>query len=135
MSRSAALPQVPFTYPSAVESPVVLCVDDDPEILELLEDVLTACGLRPICTTDCQLALRLSASEPIDVAVLDYHMPEMDGVTLAEAMRASKPDLPMILFSGAPLPLEALATVSHVVHKREGAMRLADTVLAFVRER
>jgi len=133
MSRSAAVPQVPFTYPSTIESPLVLCVDDDPGILELLEDVLTACGLRPICTSDCNLALRLSAVEPVDVAVLDYNMPQMDGITLASAMRKNKPDLPMILFTGAPLPTEAIEKVSRVVPKGEGAMRLAQTILAFVR--
>ncbi|ABF39942.1 response regulator receiver protein [Candidatus Koribacter versatilis Ellin345] len=134
MARSAIVPQVPFTYPALAEAPLVLCVDDEPAILELLEDVLTACGLRPLCTDDCNLALTL-CEEPIDLVVLDYHMPQMDGLTLATKIRERNPNLPMIFFSGAPLPVESLAHASRVVHKSEGAMRLATTILQSIRAR
>ncbi len=132
MGASARVCKVPFAYPDVSQAPLVLCVDDDPAILELLEDVLTSCGARAICTDDCALALRLAATEPVDAVVVDYHMPEMDGLSLATAMRRDKPELPMILFSGAPLPLEAFATATRVVHKREGAMQLADTIFQFI---
>jgi CheY-like chemotaxis protein len=118
---------VPFAYPAVTDAPLVLCVDDDPLILELLEDVLTACGLRPICTDDPRVALRL-AGEPIDLVVLDYHMPEMDGLTLATKIRERKAAVPVIFFSGGPLPLESLATASRVVHKSDGVMYLADAI-------
>lgn len=128
-------PGFPFTYPAAADAPVVLCVDDDAAILELLEDVLTACGIRAICTSDCETALRLTAAEPIDLVVVDYHMPEMDGLTLAQQMRAQKSALPMILFSGAPLPIEALHTVSRIVAKGDGALYLADAILDSLKPR
>ena len=134
MARSCFLPvqskttfAVPFAYPAVADAPLVLCVDDDPLILELLEDVLTACGLRPICTDDYRAALILG-SEPIDLAVLDYNMPEMDGLTLAFKLRERKSDLPVIFFSGGPLPLDTLATASRVVHKSDGVMHLADVI-------
>jgi signal transduction histidine kinase/DNA-binding response OmpR family regulator len=38
-----------------------------------------------------------------DLAILDMHMPEMDGLTLARGIRAEKSDLPMILFSSLGL--------------------------------
>lgn len=122
-------PVLPFSYPAVADSPLVLCVDDDPGILELLEDALTACGLRAICTTDCSTALRLVRMEPIDLVVLDYQMPQMDGLTLAQQIRRHKPRMPMIMFSGALLPCEALDIVSRIVHKGDGAMPLADAVL------
>lgn len=114
--------QFTFTYPAVAETPLILCVDDDPGILELLEDVFTACGLRALCTSECATALRWIASEPIDLVVLDYQMPEMDGLTLAQQMRRHKSQLPMILFSGARLPCEAVAIVSRIVRKGEGAV-------------
>jgi CheY-like chemotaxis protein len=119
-----------FAYPALMDSPLVLCVDDDPGILELLEDVLTALGLRAICTSDCELALKLVGTEPVDVAVLDYHMPQMDGLTLAKAIRDKKAELPVILFSGAPLPVGSLALATRIVHKGEGALQLADAILS-----
>lgn len=120
---------LPFSYPAVVESPLVLCVDDDPGILELLEDVLTACGLRAICTSDCSTALKLVRTEPVDLVVLDYQMPQMDGLTLAQQIRRYKLRVPMIMFSGALLPCEALDIVSRIVRKGDGAVPLADAVL------
>ena len=126
--QEKSAPELPFTYPAISDSPLVLCIDDDPGILELLDDVLTACGLRAICTSDCMTAMRLVASEPIDVVVLDYHMPQMDGLTLARNLRRSNSRLPMIMFSGTPLPIEALEVVSRLVGKGDGALLLADAI-------
>lgn len=138
MSRACFAPvrlkeksQVPFTYPALTDAPLVLCVDDDPLILELLEDVLTACGVRPICTDDHRVALAL-LNEPIDLVVLDYHMPQMDGLTLATKIRERKAKLPMIFYSGSPLPVESLALASRVVHKGEGVVPLADAIFASI---
>ncbi|WP_163362102.1 response regulator, partial [Klebsiella aerogenes] len=44
-------------------------------------------------------ALQLALSEPFDLAVLDMHMPEMDGVALARRLRDLKPALPRVLFT------------------------------------
>ena len=122
-----------FAYPDPSDAPLVLCVDDDPAILELLEDILTACGLRAICTSDCVTAMRLTASEPVDLIVLDYHMPQMDGLTLARRLRRYKAQVPMIMYSGTVLPLDAFEVVSRVVRKGEGALPLADAVLDTLR--
>ncbi len=41
----------------------------------------------------------LKNEEKFDLAVLDMHMPEMDGLTLAGKVRTLRPDLPLVLFS------------------------------------
>jgi CheY-like chemotaxis protein len=41
----------------------------------------------------------LERGEQFDLAVLDMHMPEMDGTALARRVRALRPDLPLVLFS------------------------------------
>ena len=41
----------------------------------------------------------LKSSDRFDIAILDMHMPDMDGEELAQKIRASYPDLPLILFS------------------------------------
>jgi CheY-like chemotaxis protein len=41
----------------------------------------------------------LAAGETFDVAILDMHMPEMDGIALGREVRALRADLPLLLFS------------------------------------
>ena len=41
----------------------------------------------------------VAQGEAFDLAILDMHMPEMDGLTLARQMRTNRPTLPLVLFS------------------------------------
>jgi CheY-like chemotaxis protein len=41
----------------------------------------------------------IQAGEQFDIAILDMHMPDMDGLELAQGIRAAQPALPMVLFS------------------------------------
>ncbi|MFC5068502.1 ATP-binding protein [Flaviflagellibacter deserti] len=83
----------------------VLAVDDDDMVLmstcELLEDL----GHRVTFARCGREALDSIGRAPFDLVITDHAMPEMTGAQLATALRASKPDLPIILASGyADLP-------------------------------
>jgi CheY-like chemotaxis protein len=41
----------------------------------------------------------IAQGDPFDLAILDMHMPEMDGVALAGKIREERPALPLVLFS------------------------------------
>ena len=71
----------------------VLCVDDNVTNRALLEAQLSAWGMQAESVSDGQGALerlRLACHEanPYTLAILDYQMPEMDGITLARAIKA-----------------------------------------------
>jgi len=57
-------------------------------------------GMAARATESAQEALRwLDGGEAFDLAILDMHMPEMDGVALARAIRTIAPSVPRVLFS------------------------------------
>jgi PAS domain S-box-containing protein len=79
----------------------VLVVDDDKAVLRTTLRMLDALGYAAVPAAFGGEALRLIASGlEIDLVLADFAMPEMTGVDLAETIRATRPDLPVILVTG-----------------------------------
>jgi signal transduction histidine kinase len=79
----------------------VLLVDDDPLVLMATADMLRELGHEPIEMTSAKKALEaVRGGERPDLAILDYAMPEMSGVALAEMLREAYPELPLMLATG-----------------------------------
>ncbi len=94
-----------------MNSPLVLVVDDDPDILDAICDILDAEGYRVSRARHGQEALREIESERPDVILLDLMMPVMDGVAFAQALR-SRPafrDVPIVVISADGNPHRAAA--------------------------
>ena len=80
------------------QSPRILIVDDDPNLLVLLAEQLRSDGFEIITARDGEEALRrLSRGWP-DLLVIDMMMPRMDGLTLAREVKAQA-DLPIIVLT------------------------------------
>jgi len=78
----------------------VLAVDDNATNRKVLALQTAKWGMVPRDTSSPAEALRwLHAGEEFDLAIVDMHMPEMDGLALARAIRALRPELPVVLFS------------------------------------
>ena len=92
--------------PRSQRSCAVLVVDDDALISAATSEMLKDLGHRVIEAPSGKEALEiLRAGTPIDVVVSDEAMPGMKGTELAVEIRASWPDLPVILATGyAALP-------------------------------
>ena len=86
----------------ALESKRLLMVDDNATNRKILELYAAAWTLRSLSTESPSEALAwIRGGEEFDVGILDMHMPEMDGVDLALAIRETHNDqsLPLILLS------------------------------------
>jgi GAF domain-containing protein/CheY-like chemotaxis protein len=78
----------------------VLVVDDNATNRRVLNLQMGKWGMIPRDTGSPAEALRwIEGGEGFDLAILDMHMPEMDGLQLARRIRAEMPGLPLVLFS------------------------------------
>jgi CheY-like chemotaxis protein len=78
----------------------LLVVDDNATNRKVLILQTGKWGMLPRDTGSAEEALRwLRGGEAFDLAILDMHMPEMDGLALAGQVRGLRPDLPLVLFS------------------------------------
>ena len=70
-----------------------LIVDDNQTNREILADRLAAWGIDVRCASsgqDAEAEVTRNAADPFDVILLDMHMPDMDGIKTAQAIRAQK---------------------------------------------
>jgi DNA-binding NtrC family response regulator len=77
----------------------ILFVDDDLEMRQLVIDFFHSEGYRVNEAVNGRDALEHLSSEDYDVVITDLRMQEMDGVSLLREIRATKPQLPVILIT------------------------------------
>ncbi len=82
------------------ERPRVLCVDDEPVILQVLRRLLESQGFETVTTQDPASAISAFDEKPFDVVITDIHMPRMDGMALMRTLRERQPDLPVMVVTG-----------------------------------
>jgi CheY-like chemotaxis protein len=90
----------------------VLVVDDDVDICHNLSDILGDLGYRVDCAHDGASALALVRDHAYDVALLDFKMPGMDGLTLYREIKKLRPETVALLvtaYAGPTTADEALA--------------------------
>jgi two-component system, cell cycle sensor histidine kinase and response regulator CckA len=79
----------------------VLLVEDEAAVRELVERILRKAGFEVTAAPDPMVALRMAVDAgPFDLLVSDIVMPGMNGIELARELRASRPDLRVLLISG-----------------------------------
>lgn len=78
----------------------VLLVDDNKAGAPARRSALEEIGLEVATVTSGADALELFAATAFDLVVTDYKMPRMNGIELIAALRAQRPNLPVILLSG-----------------------------------
>ena len=109
--------------------PLILCVDDEWNGLEGRKMLLEERGYKVLVATSGAEALQLFASHSVDLVLLDYHMPGMNGDVVAEHMKASQPDVLIALLSADEgLPESVLRRVDAFVSKSESPANLLQIV-------
>ena len=80
----------------------VLCVDDDPAMVLMVDGLLRRAGYRVTTFEQPAAALARVRADPgaFDIVVTDFNMPEMNGMELAAAIARVAPHLPVVVTSG-----------------------------------
>ncbi len=86
---------------SLAKKPRIMLVDDDPEILEVLGEVLTSCGYGVENFDGAAVALEhLGDEAAVNLLITDLSMPGTDGLALIREAQRRQPGLPAILLTG-----------------------------------
>ncbi|MGA8212125.1 MAG: response regulator [Candidatus Sulfotelmatobacter sp.] len=105
------------TYPVLL-SGVVLCIDDNPDVLECERAFLESFGYTVLTASSGGKGLEMASIHSVDVVILDYFMPAMNGQQVAIEMRRLRPQAPIILLTeGLGVPEQTLNLVDALVAK------------------
>jgi PAS domain S-box-containing protein len=126
-------PPAPAAVPKATPL-VVLAVDDDALVLMNTAAMLEDLGHKVLQAISGKKALEILQKEKqVDLLIVDQAMPHMTGTQLIEAIRADRPDLPILLATGyAELPAGTGIGIPRL-SKPFGQQHLADAVAAVMR--
>lgn len=78
----------------------ILFVDDEPELLEIMEDYCRDLGVQMVSALNGQQALGVLEKTHVDLVFTDLNMPQMNGLELLQHVRSNSPDMPFIFWSG-----------------------------------
>ncbi len=91
--------------------PLLLLVDDDPQIRQLLSEVGTREGFEVVEAADGAGALEMLHRRHMDLVLLDLHMPRVNGLDVLRAVRAGGTSSQIALMSGAASVEDAVEAI------------------------
>jgi CheY-like chemotaxis protein/anti-sigma regulatory factor (Ser/Thr protein kinase) len=89
----------------------VLVVDDDPALHQVIEGALVKEGHALLHATEGRKGIELLEREKIDLAIIDYVMPGMDGLEFLEHVRDRRPELKAIMITAFGTPEAVLGAL------------------------
>ena len=95
-----------------MSAPVIVCVDDDADVLRAVARTLKRERLQALSTTEPDEALEWIAENNVAVLVSDYQMPVMNGIELASRVRDVSPTTVRVMLTGNVDVETALASIN-----------------------
>ena len=78
----------------------VLLVDDEEDFLEAMSERMTARGMEVTTASSAKEAIDIIDKISFDAIILDFQMPEMDGMEALQTIKAKRPESQIILLTG-----------------------------------
>jgi CheY-like chemotaxis protein len=81
----------------------ILIVDDDPSIRYMLGRVLLDEGYEVLAAAHGREGLKIAAAQEVDLVLLDWKMPGLNGQETLKELAVLRPGLPVIMITAYPL--------------------------------
>jgi CheY-like chemotaxis protein len=108
----------PVTRMILVRPKTVLCVDDEKIGLRVRKIMLESRGFAVLTANNGPEGLKVFEENQVDLVVLDYYMPDLNGGEVASEMRRRRPGVPIVFLSAYfSLPPEALQVADAFITK------------------
>ena len=92
----------------------ILVLDDEPTIGALIEQLLGEVGYRVLLADCARQALEIVGRQQVDLVLSDVVMPgDISGFQVIDALRATRPSLPIVLITGAGTEEHMSAALDH----------------------
>ncbi|MCZ7540889.1 MAG: response regulator [Anaerolineae bacterium] len=119
----------------------ILCIEDDPEMIELVRLILARHGYEVIGAAGGEAGLQAIEREKPALVLLDLMMPEMDGWEVFQRMRADERmrDIPVIVVTAKAQSIDKvlglhIAKVNDYITKPFGPSELLSSVIRVLQE-
>ncbi len=121
------------------DEPSVLVTDDSDAWREAVREVLAREGLRTFEAACGEEAIELVRTRHLDLVLMDFHMPRLDGLETIRRIRREGADAPAVLMTGRPkdVPRVDLARlrITTILAKPADRRRIVTVVMSVVRHR
>ena len=80
----------------------ILMVDDEPDLLRVVGSRVRSWGYDLLEATDGKMALEVFESGKPDLIILDYMLPDMNGIEVLKQIRSLDKNIPIVMFTAYP---------------------------------
>lgn len=80
----------------------ILLIDDDPNCLDAIDQILRRDGYETFATGEGLGAAKIIMENSIDLAIVDVHLPDIDGLHVLYEIKRIRRDLPVMLMTAEP---------------------------------
>ena len=88
----------------APANPTVLLVDDNRDLLHFLERLMAEAGWKLLPAESASEARKIAANKKLNAALLDYMLPDGNGVELGAQLKQQNPNVQVVIMTGSVLP-------------------------------
>ncbi len=124
----------PASSSATAATPLILCIDDGQVALRVRKLVLANAGYNVLTSDSGEAGLELFKRNPVELVVADHFLTGRTGTELAKVMKNLKPEVPILIVSGAVEPPAGLEFTDGFLMKCQGPDVLLDTIARLLAE-